>query len=74
MHHSIKIFTLSLILHVVEQARKRRGEFVSFVVNFCSEGGYFPDGVGGKPWVDSDPNAVNSFYNAKVFLKIFEDF
>lgn len=39
---------------------------------FVFEGGYFPDGVGGKPWVDSDPNAVNSFYNAKVFFKIFE--
>lgn len=27
--------------------------------------GYFPDGVGGKPWVDSDSHAVNSFYGAK---------
>ena len=27
--------------------------------------GYFPDGVGGKPWSDSDPHAVNAFYNAK---------
>jgi len=27
--------------------------------------GYFPDGVGGKPWSDTDPHSVNSFYNAK---------
>ena len=26
--------------------------------------GYFPDG-NGKPWTNSDPHAVNSFYNAK---------
>jgi len=28
-------------------------------------GGYFPDGVGNKPWSDKEPHAVNSFYNAK---------
>jgi beta-glucanase (GH16 family) len=27
--------------------------------------GYFPDGVGGKPWSDTDGHAVNAFYNAK---------
>lgn len=27
--------------------------------------GYFPDGVGGKPWTDADPHSVNAFYNAK---------
>ena len=27
-------------------------------------GGYFPDGEG-KPWNDSDPHAVNAFYDAK---------
>ena len=26
---------------------------------------YFPDGVGGKPWSNSDPHAPNSFYDAK---------
>ena len=26
---------------------------------------YFPDGVGGKPWSNSDPRAPNAFYNAK---------
>lgn len=26
---------------------------------------YFPDGVGGKPWSNSDPNSVNAFYNAQ---------
>ncbi|KAG0367746.1 concanavalin A-like lectin/glucanase domain-containing protein [Gamsiella multidivaricata] len=27
--------------------------------------GYFPDGVGGKPWNDKSPHAVNEFYAAK---------
>ena len=27
--------------------------------------GYFPDGVGGKPWSDSDSDSVNKFYDAK---------
>lgn len=26
---------------------------------------YFPDGVGGKPWSDTDPHSVNAFWNAK---------
>ena len=26
---------------------------------------YFPDGVGGKPWTNQSPNAVNEFYAAK---------
>jgi len=26
---------------------------------------YFPDGVGGKPWADADPQAVNEFYNSR---------
>ena len=26
---------------------------------------YFPDGIGGKPWNNSDPNSVNAFYNAR---------
>ncbi len=25
--------------------------------------GYFPDGVGGKPWSDTDPHSVNAFWN-----------
>jgi len=27
--------------------------------------GYFPDGVGGKPWSDTSQHAVNEFYAAK---------
>ncbi|KAF9136454.1 hypothetical protein BGX30_011175 [Mortierella sp. GBA39] len=27
--------------------------------------GYFPDGVGGKPWSDKSPHAINEFYAAK---------
>lgn len=27
--------------------------------------GYFPDGVGGKPWADLDSHSVNAFYSAK---------
>lgn len=27
--------------------------------------GYFPDGVGGKPWSDHSEHAVNEFYAAK---------
>jgi len=26
--------------------------------------GYFPDGMGSKPWSDNDPHAVNNFWNA----------
>jgi len=36
------------------------------ILNVASGGtnGYFPDGYGGKPWTNTDPNAVNSFWNA----------
>ena len=27
--------------------------------------GYFPDGVGAKPWADADTHSINAFYNAK---------
>jgi len=27
--------------------------------------GYFPDGVGGKPWSNNDPHSVNAFYNGR---------
>jgi len=27
-------------------------------------GGFFPDGQCGKPWSDTQPNAINSFYSA----------
>lgn len=27
--------------------------------------GYFPDGIGSKPWNDNDPHAVNAFWNAR---------
>eukprot|EP00128_Syssomonas_multiformis_P016819 Colp12_sorted_trinity150504_noHs@18910 len=38
-----------------------------FVINLAVGGtaNYFPDGVGGKPWSNSDPHSVNAFYNAK---------
>eukprot|EP00362_Geleiidae_sp_MMETSP1317_P000088 CAMPEP_0201283808 /NCGR_PEP_ID=MMETSP1317-20130820/48821_1 /ASSEMBLY_ACC=CAM_ASM_000770 /TAXON_ID=187299 /ORGANISM="Undescribed Undescribed, Strain Undescribed" /LENGTH=60 /DNA_ID=CAMNT_0047601439 /DNA_START=541 /DNA_END=720 /DNA_ORIENTATION=- len=25
---------------------------------------YFPDGIGGKPWSNNDPHAVNTFWNS----------
>jgi len=28
-------------------------------------GGYWPDGVGNKPWSNNSPNSVNQFYDAK---------
>jgi hypothetical protein len=28
-------------------------------------GGYFPDGVGNKPWSNTDPHAINAFNNAQ---------
>lgn len=36
-----------------------------FTMNLAVGGtnGYFPDGIGGKPWSDTDPHSVNSFYN-----------
>jgi len=27
--------------------------------------GYFPDGVGNKPWSNASPISVNQFYDAK---------
>ncbi len=37
------------------------------IINLAVGGtaGYFPDGVGGKPWQDSNSNSVNQFYAAK---------
>jgi len=34
------------------------------IINVACGGtnGYFPDGVGGKPWSDTSPNAVNEFW------------
>lgn len=29
-------------------------------------GGYFPDGVGDKPWTDSDPQASAAFYRNRA--------
>ena len=36
-----------------------------FTLNLACGGtnGYFPDGVGNKPWSDNDPHSINSFYN-----------
>jgi beta-glucanase (GH16 family) len=37
------------------------------LINVAAGGtnGYFPDGVGGKPWSDKGAHAVNDFWNAK---------
>lgn len=37
------------------------------IINLAVGGvsGFFPDGVGGKPWSDTSPNAVNEFFNAQ---------
>ena len=37
------------------------------IINLAVGGtnGYFPDGVGNKPWSNSDQHAVNAFYGAK---------
>lgn len=35
-----------------------------FEVAVGGTSGYFPDGVGGKPWADNSANAVNQFYAA----------
>ena len=37
------------------------------IMNVAAGGtnGYFPDGVGGKPWTDASPTAVNDFYSAQ---------
>jgi hypothetical protein len=39
-----------------------------FVLNVAVGGtsGYFLDGVGGKPWTNTDPHAVNAFWNAQA--------
>jgi beta-glucanase (GH16 family) len=36
-----------------------------FTINLAVGGtnGYFPDGMGAKPWSDNDPHSINSFYN-----------
>eukprot|EP00731_Ephydatia_muelleri_P003313 Em0001g3313a len=38
------------------------------IINLACGGtnGYFPDGLGNKPWSNNDPNAVNNFYNNKA--------
>mmetsp|Transcript_24109 Transcript_24109/g.33807 ORF Transcript_24109/g.33807 Transcript_24109/m.33807 type:complete len:359 (+) Transcript_24109:136-1212(+) len=38
--------------------------YIIFDMAVGGTNGYFPDGVGGKPWSDSDPNAVNAFWSA----------
>jgi len=38
--------------------------YIIFNVAVGGTNGYFPDGVGGKPWTDRDPHAVNSFWAA----------
>jgi hypothetical protein len=37
------------------------------IINLAVGGtaGYFPDGIGGKPWTDKSSNSVNEFYAAK---------
>jgi len=38
-----------------------------FVFNLAVGGtdGYFPDGIGNKPWSNNDPNAIDAFYKAE---------
>jgi len=38
--------------------------FIIFDVAIGGTNGYFADGVGNKPWSNTDPHAVNAFYNA----------
>jgi beta-glucanase (GH16 family) len=38
--------------------------YLIFNVAVGGTGGYFPDGVGNKPWSDGDPHAVNAFWKA----------
>jgi len=38
--------------------------YIIFNVAVGGTGGYFPDGVGSKPWSNSDPHAVNAFWKA----------
>jgi beta-glucanase (GH16 family) len=38
--------------------------YLIFNVAVGGTGGYFPDGVGNKPWSDTDPHAVNAFNSA----------
>jgi hypothetical protein len=38
--------------------------YLVFNVAVGGTNGYFPDGIGNKPWTDSDANAVNSFWSA----------
>ena len=37
--------------------------FFTFNLAVGGTNGYFPDGVGNKPWSDTDPHSINSFYN-----------
>lgn len=39
--------------------------YLIFNVAVGGTSGYFPDGVGGKPWTNHDTHASNNFYNAK---------
>jgi len=40
-----------------------------FYLIFClavgGQNGYFPDGIGNKPWTNADPHAINAFWAAK---------
>jgi len=39
--------------------------FIILNVAVGGTNGYFPDGQGSKPWSDTDPHAVDAFWNAK---------
>jgi beta-glucanase (GH16 family) len=39
--------------------------YIIFNVAVGGTGGYFPDGMANKPWSNSDPNAVNSFWKSE---------
>lgn len=48
-----------------ENAPFDREFYLIFNVACGGTNGYFPDGVGNKPWSNTDPHAVNAFTNAK---------
>jgi len=39
--------------------------FIIFNLACGGTNGYFPDGVGNKPWTDTSPNAIDQFWNAE---------
>jgi len=42
-----------------------RNFYLIFNVAVGGTNSYFPDGQCGKPWADTDPTAVNEFFNSR---------